>query len=347
MNQKHAGGDISVLGIDLSKRSFHLHGVDRSGKEVIRKKMNRRQLLSLMASLKPCRVGLEACGGAHDWARRFQALGHEVRLMSPQFVKPYVKSNKNDALDAEAICEAVQRPNMRFVPIKSTEQQDIQSLHRARSLAMSQRTAQINQVRGLLLEYGLVLPQGAHVVRKALPGLLEDAENALSFAMRELLADLREELVHLDERIAEYDRKINLTAKQNDPCERLMTIPGVGPLIATALIAAVGDVQVFKSGREMAAWLGLVPRQRSTGGRPILGGISKRGDRYLRTLLIHGARSAVRLAGNKTDRRSRWVATLAQRRGHNIAAVALANKNIRTAWALLTRAEVYQVIEAV
>ena len=186
MNQKPAEQDIAVVGIDLGKRSFHLHGVDRSGKEVIRKKMNRKPLLSFMASLKPCLVGMEACGGTHDWARRFQTLGHEVRLMSPQFVKPYVKSNQNDALDAEAICEAVQRPNRRFVPIKSTEQQDIQSRHRARRLAMSQRTAQINQVRGLLLEYGLVLPQGAHVVRKALPGLLEDAENALSFALREL-----------------------------------------------------------------------------------------------------------------------------------------------------------------
>lgn len=347
MNQKHAEQDIAVLGIDLGKQSFHLHGVDRFDKAMIRKRMSRKRLLSFMASLKPCLVGMEACGGSHDWARRFQALGHEVRLMSPQFVKPYVKSNKNDYLDAEAICEAVQRPNMRFVPIKSAEQQDIQSLHRARSLAISQRTAQINQVRGLLLEYGLVLPQGAHVVRRALPAILEEAENGLSFAMRELLADLREELVHLDERIAEYDRKIILTARQTDACRLLMTIPGIGPLIATALVAAVGDVQVFNSGREMAAWLGLVPRQRSTGGRPILGGISKRGDSYLRTLLIHGARAVVRLAAKKTDRRSRWVATLAQRRGNNIAAVALANKNIRTAWAMLTRAEVYQVIEAV
>lgn len=278
MNQKHAEQDIAVLGIDLGKRSFHLHGVDRSGKAIIRKKMNRRALLSFMTSLKPCRVGMEACGGSHHWARQFQALGHEARLMSPQLVKPYVKSNKNDYLDAEAICEAVQRPTMRFVFIKRAKQQDIQSLHRARSLTMSQCTAQINQVRGLPLEYGLVLPQGAHVVRKALPGILEDAENALSFALRELLADLREELVHLDERIAAYDRKINQMAKQNAPCQRLMTIPGVGPLIATALTAAVGDVHIFKSGRAMAAWLGLVPRQRSTGGRPILGGISKRGD---------------------------------------------------------------------
>lgn len=346
MNQKHAQRDIAVLGIDLAKQSFHLHGVDRHGKEVIRKRMNRKQLLSFMASLKPCRVGMEACGGSHEWARQFQKFGHEVRLMSPQFVKPYVKSNKNDYLDAEAICEAVQRPNMRFVPIKSPEQQDIQSLHRARSLAISQRTAQINQVRGLLLEYGIVLPQGAYVVRKALPAILEDAENGLSFAMRELLDDLRAALTRLDERIAGYDRKITLMAKHNDACRVLMTIPGIGPLIATALIAAVGDVRVFNSGREMAAWLGLVPRQRSTGGRPILGRISKRGDTYLRTLLIHGARAVVRLAAKKTDRRSRWVAALAQRRGNNIAAVALANKNVRTAWAMLTRAEPYQVVEA-
>ena len=207
-----------------------------------------------------------------------------------------MKSNKNDCLDAEAICEAVQRPNMRFVPIKSPEQQDIQSLHRARSLAISQRTAQINQVRGLLLEYGIVLPQGAYVVRKALPAILEGAENGLSFAMRELLADLREELVHLDERIAKYDGEVILTSKQSDACRLVMTIPGIGPLIATALIAAVGDVRVFNSGREMAALLGVVPRQRSTGGRALLLGISKRGDTYLRTLLIHGARAVVRLA---------------------------------------------------
>lgn len=202
-------------------------------------------------------------------------------------------------------------------------------------------------MRGLLLEYEVVLAQGAQVVRQTLPGILEDAENGLSFAMRQLLAELREELIHLDERIAEYDRRIALMAKQSDVCQLLMTIPGIGPLIATALVAAVGDVHAFRSGREMAAWLGVVPRQRSTGGRTLLLGISKRGDSYLRTLLIHGARAVVRLATNKNDRRSRWVAGLAQRRGNNIAAVALANKNVRTAWALLTRAEPYRVVAAI
>jgi transposase len=332
---------VTVVGIDLAKNTFHLHGVDARGNGVLRKKLSRAKLAEVMVRRAPCLVGLEACAGAHYWARKFTAMGHEVRMVGPQFVKPYVKSNKNDAADAEAICEAVQRPTMRFVPTKSVEQQDIQSLHRARSMAVAHRTAQANQIRGLLMEYGVVIPQGIGNLRKALPGVLEDADNELSGMFRELLAELREELGRLDGRIAGYDARIKDLSRQSELCQRLMTIPGVGPMSATALVAAVADTSVFKSGREMAAWLGLVPRQHSTGGKPKLLGISKRGDAYLRKLLIDGARAALRVADKKQDRRSRWVLEVAGRRGHNIAAVALANKNARAAWVLLRRGEVY------
>lgn len=306
---------IAVLGIDLGKQTFHVHGVDAQGESILRKKMTRTQLVEFLARLEPCLIGMEACGSAHHWARLGQRCGHEVRLMSPQFVKPYLKSNKNDYLDAEAICEAVQRPNMRFVAVKSVDQQVLQELHRARSLAVGQRTALINQIRGVLFEHGITLPQGVHVIRKALPEILEDADNALGFALRELLAELLEAMIHADDRVDAYDRKIAVLSQQNASCQRLMSIPGIGPLIATALIAAVGNGHVFKNGREMAAWLGLVPRQHSTGGRSVLLGISKRGDTYLRALLIHGARAVVRCAAKKSDRRSRWIIDVAQRRG--------------------------------
>jgi len=333
---------IKTLGIDLAKDSFQLHGVNDLGQAVARKKLSRRKLILFMINLPPCLVGMEACGGAHDWARKFRAMGHDVRLISPQFVKPYVKSNKNDAVDAEAICEAVQRPNMRFVPIKGIEQQDIQSLHRARSQTVSHRTAQVNQIRGFLMEYGVVVAKSVATLRKALPGILEDADNALSPMFRELLAGLQDELHRLDERIAGYDRQIQQLSTQSDACRRLMTIPGVGPMVATTLVAAVADAKAFKSGREMSAWVGLVPRQCSTGGKPKLLGISKRGDAYLRTMLIHGARSALRVAKNKQDGRSRWAVAVESRRGQNIAAVALANKIVRTAWVILSRGEEYK-----
>jgi len=333
---------IKTLGIDLAKDSFQIHGVNDLGQAIARKKLSRRKLMLFMINLPPCLVGMEACGGAHDWARKFRAMGHDVRLISPQFVKPYVKSNKNDAVDAEAICEAVQRPNMRFVPIKGIEQQDIQSLHRARSQAVSHRTAQVNQMRGFLMEYGVVVAKSVAALRKALPGILEDADNALSPMFRELLAGLQDELHRLDERIAGYDRQIQQLSTQSDACRCLMTIPGVGPMVATTLVAAVANAKAFKSGREMSAWLGLVPRQHSTGGKPKLLGISKRGDTYLRTMLIHGARSALRVAKKKQDRRSRWAVAVESRRGQNIAAVALANKIVRTAWVILSRGEEYK-----
>jgi transposase len=332
---------VKVLGIDLAKEVFHLHGVDGSGHVVLRKRLRRKEMAGWMANLPACLIGMEACGGSHHWARKFRAMGHDVRLMSPQFVKPYVKGNKNDEADAEAICEAVQRPAMRFVPIKSVERQDIQSLHRVRDMAIGHRTAQINQIRGLLHEYGIIVGRGSANLRKALPGILEDADNGVSPMFRELLYGLYRELQHLDERITGYDAHIARLAEQSEACRRVMGIPGIGPLSATALVSAAGDAKVFRNGREMAAWLGLVPRQHSTGGKPKLLGISKRGDTYLRKLLIHGARATLRFAPRKHDRRSRWVTGLMERKHVNVTAVALANKNVRTAWALLTRDEMF------
>lgn len=346
MDKNSAKKEIKVLGIDTGKNSFHLHGVDAKGHQVFRKHFNREKMLEFMVNLKPCLVGIEACGGAHYLARQLKEMGHDVRMMAPQFVKSYVKSNKSDKLDAEAICEAVQRPSMRFVPIKSIEQQDLQSLHRIRSLAVAERTALINQTRGLLMEYGIVLPEGASHVRRQLPEIMEETGNGTTVELRELLRELRDELVHMDERIDRYDAKIKAISQQNEYCILLQSIPGIGPLIATALIAAVGDVSVFKNGREMAAWLGLVPRQHSTGGKIQLLGISKRGDSYLRMLLVHGARAALIHASKKNDRLSRWATQLEERRGWNIATVALAAKNVRIAWALLSKGEAFKVSEA-
>jgi transposase len=346
MNNDNSKGKITVLGIDLAKSSFQLHGVDENGNTVLKKKLSRSKLTAFIATLPPCLIGLEACGGAHHWVRTFSDFGHAVKMIAPQFVKPYVKSNKNDAVDAEAICEAVQRPNMRFVPSKSIEQQDIQCVHRIRSLLVGRRTAQANQIRGLLIEYGIIIPQGINQLRKAIPCILEDADNKLSAYFRELLRELYEEIVHFDERIEAVEVKLKVISEQNEDCKRLLTIPGVGLLTATALIAAIGDISVFKSGRELAAWLGLVPRQHSTGGKQNLLGISKRGDTYLRTLLIHGGRSVVRVAHKHQDKRNQWIGDIKQRRGENISNVAVANKNARIVWALLTKKQDYCVIGA-
>lgn len=333
--------NITTLGIDLAKNVFHLHGVDRHGNVVLQKRVSRRVLPSLMAKLAPCRVGIEACTGAHYWSRVLRTYGHEVGMMNAQFVKPYVKSNKNDCNDAEAICEAVSRPNMRFVTPKNVEQQDIQSLHRIRQRLVQQRTTLVNQLRGLLSEYGVVLPQGISHIRGRVPGVLEDGDNELSGFGRELFNDLYEEFVALNYRITGYERRIQRVFEQSEVCQRLAGVEGIGPITATALVAAVGDARAFRSGREMAAWLGLVPRQCSTGGKPRILGISKRGDRYLRTLLIHGARAAMRYADRKTDARSQWVSRLKARRGKNITSVALANKNARICWALMARGDAY------
>ena len=332
---------ITRMGIDLGKNTFHVCAMDRAGHVVMTKRFTRRGLEKFLHAHEPCVVGMEACGGAHHWARKLRALGYDARLMSAQFVRAYVKSNKNDWRDAEAICEAVGRPTMRYVAVKTVEQQSIQHLHRARSLAVSQRTALANQMRGVRFEYGLGLAQGIATLRRRVVELIEDAENGLPGAIRELLAGEREELIRLDERVKRFDTQLDALAREDEACRRLQTIPGVGPKGASALVAAAGDGRAFASGREFAAWLGLTPRQRSTGGRTVLGGISKRGDRYLRALLIHGARAALRVAPRREDRRSRWAVSVQGRRGANIAAVALANKSARTAWALLTREQDY------
>lgn len=329
--------NIKRIGIDLAKQVFQLHGVDHQEKTVLRKQLKRQQVLGYFAQLPPCLIGMEACGSSHHWARELQKQGHTVKLMAPQFVKPYVKGNKNDANDAEAICEAVGRPNMRFVAVKTIAQQDIQAVHRIRSTLVQQRTAKVNQIRGLLAEYGIVIERRVDKLRKALPLLLEDAENGLSLDFRLLLQSLQQDLIALDERADEMDKKIRQLAGSNATAKRLQQIPGIGPVTATALVCAIGDGKQFKRGRDLAAWIGLTPRQHSSGGKDCLLGISKRGDAYLRTLLIHGARSVLKVANKKDDPRSRWLQGLCSRRNKNIAAVALANKNARIAWALLTK----------
>jgi transposase len=333
---------VKTLGIDLAKETFGLHGVDARGRVVVHKRVTRKHLLGWLAKLEPCLVGMEACSSAHYWAREIEKLGHTVRLMNPQFVVPYRKGNKNDPNDAEAICEAVTRPSMRFVPIKCEAQQDLQALHRVREQLIKHRTALANQIRGLLRERGIVVAQAIARLRRALPLILEDATNGLSGVMRELLGEMAERLRMLDDRLRPYDQRIERLCQQDERCRRLVKVEGVGPLVATALVAAIGNARQFKTGRELSAWLGLVPRQHSSGQRTVLLGISKRGDRYLRTLLIHGARSATRVAERKRDARSIWLSRLKLRGGPNVAAVALANKNARVMWALLTRNDTYR-----
>jgi transposase len=328
---------LNRIGIDLAKNVFQLHGVDDRGKVVLKKRLTRDKWLSVFCeSVEPgCEVGMEACGGAHHWARQLQARGFVVKVIAPQFVTPYVKSNKNDANDAEAICEAMSRPNMRFVKPKTVSQQDIQAVHRIRQELMSHRTAKANQIRGLVTEYGLVAPLGLAALRSAIPCWLEDAENGLTVLFRSLLHGLWEDLRRFDQRIATMDAEVDRIAKSDPVAQRLQQLRGVGPLIATALVASVGNGEQFSQGRQMAAALGLTPRQHSSGGKARLLGISKRGDPYLRSILIHGARATAAAAKHKDDRLSRWVTDLAQRRHLNVAAVALANKTVRMAWAMM------------
>jgi len=332
------------VGVDLAKNVFQVHGVDRGERAVWRRRLRREDWMKVLSERveQGCEIGMEACGGAHHWARELQRRGYRVKLIAPQFVKPYVKSNKNDAADAEAICEAMGRPGMRFVPVKTVEQQDIQAMHRVRSGLIEQRTAKANQIRGLVAEYGLVAPRELVQLRRAVPRWLEDEGNGLTSTFRRLLRALRDDLAALDERVSELDREIEHLAQADPGAKRLMQLRGVGPMIATALVATVGNAQQFANGRQMSAALGLTPRQHSSGGKERLLGISKRGDAYLRTLLIHGARSVIRTARTKNDRLSQWVTHLAARRHPNLAAAALANKTTRIAWAMLRRGTDYQ-----
>jgi len=330
---------IITVGIDLAKNVFAVHGVDDNGKAaLVKPKVPRAKLLELTAGLAPCRIGMEACSGAHHWAREMTRQGHEVRLIAPKFVTPYRmsgKRGKNDAADAAAICEAVSRPAMRFVPVKSIAQQSELFLHRARQGYVEQRTALINRIRGLLSELGIVLAQKAETLRRELVHRLEDLPGHCNTVAADAITDLE----RLDARIAEYDRHIAQCAKANADALRLMQLAGIGPTTASALVATIGDGHDFESGRQFAAWLGMVPGQYSSGGKQRLGRITKAGDRYLRTLLILGARSVLQSARKKEDAISRWTRDVEGRRGYWKAVVAMAAKNARLAWAVLRRGE--------
>ena len=334
---------ILTVGIDLAKNVFAVHGVNESGAAQLRQpKVARAKLNALIAAMPPCTIGIEACSGAHHWARQFQAHGHTVRLIAPKLVTPYRmsgKRGKNDAADAAAICEAVQRPNMRFVPIKSEEQQSRLMVHRARQGFVEQRTATLNRIRGLLSEFGIVLPLKAEVVRRQACNHLED----LPGYANTVIGDLLSEVHHLDERIKQYDGHVRAMAKDCTAAQQLMQLVGVGETTATTIVAMVGNAREFDSGRQFAAWIGLVPGQYSSGGKARLGRITKAGDAYLRSLLVLGARAVLNAAAHKTDSLSRWAMALRERRGYWKAVVAIAAKNARMAWAVLTRGESFKL----
>jgi len=334
--------NFTRCGLDIAKQVFQVHAVNEHGLAKGRKTLQRGKVLEYFARLPPCLIGIEACGGAHYWARALSKLGHTVKLMAPQFVIPYRKRGKNDANDAEAICEAVGRPNMHFVAVKTEEQQAVLMVHRARSLVVANRTALVNQIRGLLAEFGLVVPKGIARLRAQLPRILEDAENGLPPLAGEVLSALLEQFHELDQRIQQYDLKIRELARQSEPARRLMQVESIGPMTATAVVASMGDPHAFNSARNYAASLGLTPRQYSSGGTTRLGPITKQGDRYVRTLLVHGARAYLRVVDKKTDGKGAWARGVKERRHVNIAAVALAAKHARIAWAMLANNTEYR-----
>jgi transposase len=329
---------MDLLAIDLGKQSFHVHGIDADG-VIVSRKITRAKLVDAVIELGPTTVAMEACASAHHWGRWFMAEGRTVRLINPRFVKPFVRGSKNDAVDAEAIYEAATRPTMRFVPVKSADQQDLQSLHRVRERLIVQRTSLINHGRGLMAEYGIVLPKGAWRFVAQAPAAI--AEATLSNLGRELFAEILDQLRDVSARVAKLDTRIVAICRDNEACRRLAAMPGVGPIIATALVASVDDARHFRSGRELAAWIGLVPRQYTTGGKPKLGGIGRRANHYLRRQMIHGARAVISRLSKHDDQRSTWLKAIVERRGFNKALVALANKTARVAWALLSRKENY------
>lgn len=334
--------NIKVLGIDLAKNVFQVHGIDADGNAVLRKRLHRDQLRPFIANVPACVIAMEPCASALYWAREFQRHGHTVKIISPQFVKPFVRGNKNDGNDAEAICDAVQRPNMRFVPVKSIEQQDVQSMHRARQRLVNHRTALVSQMRGILLDRGIAFGKSISRARRLIPDILGDADNGLTPMARKTLASLYEFLGEIDVRIKDFDRKIDRVFRSNPTCQRIAKLERVGPKTATAIVAAVGDARDFRNGRHMAAWLGLVPRHHASGDRITMGSISKHGDQHLRTLLVHGAHAVVRVSTGKTDVKSQWVNALVMRRGVNRATVAVANKNARILWSLLAHGDDYR-----
>jgi len=334
--------NINVIGMDIAKKVFHLIGLDHNGKKVLRKKLQRKQLLSYFANLKPCKVSIESCASSHYWARELTKLGHEITLLPAQHVKPFVRGNKNDYNDALAIAEASRFAQIRPVAVKTVEQQSIQALHRLRRGGVGDRTALCNQVRGLLGEFGIIIHQGIGNLRKALPCILEDAENGLHHLFRDALALKYTQLTQLDDLVDELTAAIKKEAKQHIEIKRLQSIPGFGPIVSSTYFSVIGDGKAFEQGRDVSASLGLVPRQHSSGDKNILLGISKRGDKYLRSLLVHGARSVIKHAHKKGDAMSRWVTRLIERRGKNKATVALANKLARIAWAVTTSGKMYK-----
>jgi transposase len=330
----------AFIGLDLAKSMFQVHGVDAQGKVVVTKRLRRDAVLAFFANLAPCVVGMEAWAGSHFWAREIARLGHTVRLMAPQYVKPYVKRHKNDRADAEAICEAVQRPSMRFVAVKTEEQQSTLVIHRVRETLVAQKTQLINALRAHLAEFGIVAPQGAGKVSQLIAVVADPEDTRVPALARTVLQGLVDQLRDTERRVEDLDAQLAEQAKANEVCQRLMTVPGIGPVAATALAATVGDATVFESGRHLAAWL--VPRQNSSGGKERLGSITKAGDGYLRRLLVRGARTVMRWHGTKAP----WLAGLLKRRPFNVAVVALANKLARIAWAVMARGEDYRKPEA-
>ncbi len=343
MSANCAPTTIATIGIDLGKNTFHLVGLDTRGAIVLQLKLSRGQIERRLANLPCCLIGMEACSGAHHIGRRLTELGHDVRLIPAQYVKPFLKGHKNDYRDAEAIAEAVQRPTMRFVAIKTPEQMDLLALHRVRSRLVGQRTGVINQIRGFLIERGITVRQGVMPLRKALPDILSSNQDALSPRMVGLIADLAQDWRRLDERIGAVSAEIEALARQDDSCQRLMTLPGVGPIISSAVVAAIGNGSGFKQGRDFGAWLGLVPKQESTGDRTILGKISKRGNKYLRTLFVQAAHVILaRRPGTAMRGLWPWIEQASKRLHRNMLAIALANKLARIAWAVLARGRAYE-----
>jgi transposase len=332
----------TIIGLDIAKSVFRVHGADANGNPVIRRQLRRREVLRFFTNLERCLIGIEACHSSHYWARELISLGHEVRLIPTQYVRPFRRGGKNDANDAEAICDALSRPSINAVAVKSAEQQAVQSLHRARERLIHQRTTTANQIRSLVGEQGIVCAQGIARLRRCLYELV--ADESVTPLLRGLISQFLEQLSALDKWIMELDAKIKELAAQSEVCRRLTCLPGVGPVIATAILGTVGNAHAFKNGRQFAASLGLVPGQRSSGGRVQLLGITKRGDRYLRKLLVQGARAIMRVVGRHNDRLSNWVRELMTRRHKHIVAVALANKMARTIWALLVKGEQFETV---
>lgn len=333
---------VTTIGLDLAKNVFQVHGADAQGHGLLRKQLRRSQMAQFFAHQPPCVVAMEACAGAHYWGRKLQGLGHQVRLIAPQYVKPYVKSQKNDAADAAAICEAATRGHMRFVALKSVDQQSVLALHTVRSSLVKQRTALSNLIRALLAEFGVVVPKGLSQLKSQLPLVLADQGSELSALVRQLVHRLQDQLAQLQEAVAQLERQIRQWASQDEGAKRLQQIPGIGPISASALVASVADARQFKDGRQMSAWMGLVPRQHSSGGKSVLLGITKRGDKYLRTLLIHGARAVLKAYQANPAKMPAHLAQLLQRKHPNVVCVALASRNARVAWAMLSRGQDYQ-----